>query len=107
MLSMASESIRSASTADWTFLTNHSHVLICIAAQPDIRVSEVARLVGIGERATHRIIHELEAAGYLTVHKEGRKNVYSIDLNQPLRHPLESDHDIREIVMPLLRTPKA
>ena len=90
-------------TDNWTFLTNHSHVLICIAAQPDIRLSEVARLVGIGERAVHRIVHELEEAGYLTVHKEGRKNTYTLDLHQPLRHPLEADHDIREIVTPLIR----
>ena len=86
----------------WTFLTNHSHVLICIAQQPDVRLSEVARLVGIGERAVHRIVHELEDAGYLTVIKEGRKNVYEIDLDRPLRHPLESHQHIRAVVPPML-----
>ena len=86
----------------WTFLTNHSHVLICIAQQPDVRLSEVARLVGIGERAVHRIVHELEDAGYLTVIKEGRKNVYEIDLDRPLRHPLESHQHIRAVVAPML-----
>ena len=86
----------------WTFLTNHSHVLICIARQPDVRLSEVARLVGIGERAVHRIVHELEDAGYLTVIKEGRKNVYEIDLDRPLRHPLESHQHIRSVVAPML-----
>jgi DNA-binding IclR family transcriptional regulator len=88
----------------WTFLTNHSHVLICIAQQPDVRLSEVARLVGIGERAVHRIVHELEDAGYLTVTKEGRRNIYEIDLDRPLRHPLESHQHIRAVVAPLLQT---
>lgn len=87
----------------WTFLTNHTHVLICIAQQPDIRLSEVARLVGIGERAVHRIVHDLIDAGYVSVTKEGRNNVYDIDLDRPLRHPLESSHHIRAVVSPLVR----
>lgn len=86
----------------WTFLTNHSHVLICIAKQPDIRLSEVADLVGIGERSVHRIVHDLESAGYLRVIKEGRRNVYEINLDQPLRHPLEADHHVRAIITPLV-----
>ena len=88
--------------ANWTFFTNHAHVLICIARQPDIRLSEVADLVGIGERAVHRIVHELEASGYLSVAKDGRRNVYTIDLDRPLRHPLESQHHVRAVVAPLV-----
>ena len=94
-------------TSDWTFLSNHAHVLICIARQPDIRLSELADLVGIQERTAHRIIHELSDAGYVSVTKVGRNNVYEIDLNHPLRHPLESDHDIREIIFPLLKKKRA
>ena len=90
----------------WTFLTNHSHVLICIAKQPDIRLSEVADLVGIGERSVHRIVHDLESAGYLRVIKEGRRNVYRIDLDRPLRHPLEADHHVRAVITPLVRKSK-
>jgi DNA-binding IclR family transcriptional regulator len=89
----------------WTFLTNHAHVLICIAQQPDVRISEVAQLVGIRERTVHRIVHELCDDGYLTVTKDGRKNTYTINLNRPLRHPLEAEHNIQEIVAPLLKTP--
>jgi len=89
--------------SSWTFLTNHSHVLICIAKQPDIRLSEVADLVGIGERSVHRIVHDLESAGYLQVIKEGRRNVYRIDLDQPLRHPLEADHHVRTVITPLVK----
>ena len=91
----------------WTFLSNHAHVLICIARQPDIRLSELADLVGIQERTAHRIIHELSDAGYISVEKVWRNNVYEIDLNHPLRHPLESDHDIREIIYPLIKKKRA
>ena len=86
----------------WTFLTNHTHVLLCVAQEPDIRLSKIATMVGIGERAAHRIIHELETAGYLRVSKVGRRNVYDIDLDRPLRHPLESHHHIRSVLAPLV-----
>lgn len=86
----------------WTFLTNHAHVLICIARDPLIRLGDVAHQVGIGERAVHRIVHELEAAGYLSVGKSGRRNVYRIHLDRPLRHPLESHHHIRSVVDALM-----
>jgi DNA-binding IclR family transcriptional regulator len=98
---------KASETSEWTFLSNHAHVLICIARQPDIRLSELADLVGIQERTAHRIIHELSDAGYVSVTKVGRNNVYEIDLNHPLRHPLESDHDIREIIFPLLKKKRA
>jgi DNA-binding IclR family transcriptional regulator len=90
----------------WTFLSNHAHVLICIAKDPNIRLTEVAELVGIRERTVHRIVHELSEAGYLSVIKDGRNNTYEIDLTKPLRHPLEADHDIRAVVTPLLKKPR-
>ncbi|CAB4565319.1 unannotated protein [freshwater metagenome] len=88
---------------DWTFLSNHAHVLICISQQPDIRLSEVADLVGIRERSVHRIVHELSESGYVRVSKVGRNNVYEVNLDLPLRHPLEATHSIRAIVTPLLK----
>ncbi len=75
----------------WTFLTNHAHVLLCIAADPGVRLRDVADLVGITERATQRIVAELEEAGYLSHVKVGRRNLYDVHTNLPLRHPLE-DH---------------
>lgn len=92
-----------SATSSWTFLSNHAHVLICIARQSDVRLSEVADLVGIQERTVHRIVHELCDAGYVSVSKVGRTNRYEINLKQPLRHPLESDHNIQEIIFPLLK----
>ena len=90
-------------TPEWTFLSNHAHVLVCIAKNPDIRLSQVALAVGIQERTVHRIVHELSDAGYLKVRKSGRTNSYEVNLDKPLRHPLESDHSIKAIVKPLLK----
>ncbi len=75
----------------WTFLTNHSHVLLCIAEDPDVLLREVAQHVGITERATQRIVAELEEAGYLSHERVGRRNRYQVHAELPLRHPLE-DH---------------
>lgn len=86
----------------WTFFTNHAHVLICLARRPDLRLSELADLVGIGERAVHRIVHELIEAGYLELDKVGRRNHYRVDLDRPLRHRLEAHQLLRAIVEPLL-----
>lgn len=85
----------------WTFLTNHGHVMVCITQNPDIRLTEIAERVGVGERAAHRIVHELIEAGYLTRTKVGRRNVYSVDPDRPLRHPLESTHQLSAILTPL------
>lgn len=97
---------QSTEAQNWTFLSNHAHVLVCIAKHPDVRLSNVALLVGIQERTVHRIVHELMDAGYVSATKVGRNNVYCVDLDLPLRHPLESDHNIQAIVSPLLKKPK-
>ena len=86
----------------WTFFTNHAHVLICLAREPDLRLSQLAGRVGIGERAVHRIVHDLVEAGYLELDKVGRRNHYRVDLDRPLRHRLESHQLLRAIVEPLL-----
>ena len=88
----------------WTFLTNHGHVLVCVAQNPDIRISAIADLVGIGERAAHRIVSDLVEGGYLMRKKEGRRNVYSVDYSRHLRHPLESEHTIGELFDAITRT---
>lgn len=94
------------SPPEWTFLSNHAHVLICIAQQPDIRLTDVATKVGITERTVHRIVSELSESGYLSVSKAGRNNTYTVNLDLPLRHPLEATHSIRAIVSPLLKKSK-
>ncbi|MFC6287424.1 helix-turn-helix transcriptional regulator [Nocardioides sp. GCM10027113] len=82
----------------WTFLTNHAHVLICIAGNGDLRISEIADRVGIGERATQSILNDLVEAGYLQKTKVGRRNRYDIDPERHLRHPLEAHHRIGELL---------
>jgi predicted transcriptional regulator len=76
------------------FLTNHAHVLACIAADPDVRLRDVATTVGITERTAAQIVNELEQAGYLTKTLHGRRNQYEVHEELPLRHP---DHQHRTI----------
>ncbi len=85
---------KSAASRPWTFLTNHAHVLICIAEDPNARIRDLADRVGITERAIQKIIRELEDASYLTHVREGRRNVYRVRSNQPLRHPVERHRNV-------------
>ena len=82
----------------WTFLTNHAHVLICIARNPDAVLRDVAKQVGITERAVQRIVTDLEESGYIQRFKEGRQNRYQLTLTKPLRHPIESNCHVSEFV---------
>lgn len=82
----------------WTFLTNHSHVLLCIAADPEVRIRDMADRVGITERAVQRIINDLEAESYLTVSKEGRRNRYQVNVDLPLRHPIERHQTVAALI---------
>ena len=87
--------------ADWTFLTNHAHVLLCVAKDPGMRLRDIAEAVGITERAGQRIIAELVADGYLTRRRDGRRNRYQLYPELPLRHPLERHHQIGELLAAL------
>ena len=82
----------------WTFLTNHAHVLLCIAADPEVRLRDVATSVGITERATQRIVMELEEDGYLDRERVGRRNRYRLHTEQPLRHPMDRPLRVRELI---------
>lgn len=82
----------------WTLLSNHGHVLLAIARDPQARLRDVAARVGITERAAHTIVTDLEAAGYLTRHRVGRRNEYTVDPQVPFRHPAERDHLVGELL---------
>jgi predicted transcriptional regulator len=84
--------------ARWTFLTNHGHVLLCLAQTPDLRLRDVAERVGVTERAVQRIVADLEEAGYLVRHKTGRQNEYEIAGEGPMRHPVESHHTVQALL---------
>lgn len=85
-------------SAGWTFLTNHAHVLFCIAQDPEVRLRDVAARVGITERAVQRIVTDLEAEGYLAVSKEGRRNRYRVNHEQRLRHPIERHRTVAALI---------
>lgn len=82
----------------WTFLTNHSHVLICLARDPNLRLRDLADQVGITERAVQGIVKDLEAAGCLARHREGRRNRYDIVLDRPMRHRVERQHLVGDLL---------
>ena len=87
---------------DWTFLTNHAHVLLCIARDPEVRMRDVAQLVGITERAVQRIVAELEAAGYLERIRDGRRNRYEVRSSLPLRHSIERHERVSSLIQLVL-----
>jgi predicted transcriptional regulator len=79
---------------NWTFLTNHAQVLLCVAATPDIRLRDVAEHVGITERSTQRILSELVEAGYVRATREGRRNRYTVDRDHAMRHAAQRGYEI-------------
>jgi DNA-binding MarR family transcriptional regulator len=91
-------SLGQTASANWTFLTNHTHVLLSVYRQPDSRLRDIAVAVGVTERMTQRIIPELVAAGYLKITKDGRRNYYTVIASLRLRHPLEAQHTIGELL---------
>ncbi len=91
-----------APEAAWTFLTNHSHVLLCLVQDPEARMRDVADQVGITERAVQRIVAELEAAGYVTRTREGRRNTYEVDGSLPLRHAVEGHQTLNALIKLIL-----
>jgi DNA-binding MarR family transcriptional regulator len=78
----------------WTFLSNHGHVLVCLAQNPDARLRDVAQAVGITERAVQKIVSDLEEAGVVVREREGRRNRYRLHTERPLRHPIESHRTV-------------
>ncbi len=87
---------------EWTFLTNHAHVLVCLTRDSAARLRDVAVSVGITERAVQRIVQDLESAGVLERHREGRRNRYTIASDQPLRHPVEGHLTVGELMRLIL-----
>jgi DNA-binding IclR family transcriptional regulator len=89
---------RTDGSARWTFLTNHAHVLLCLARAPELRLREVAAEVGVTERAVQRIVADLEEGGYLTRYRSGRQNAYELNIDGPMRHPVEAHATVRALI---------
>ncbi|MDX6554150.1 MAG: hypothetical protein QOD86_345 [Miltoncostaeaceae bacterium] len=94
-------------TPGWGFLTNHAQVLICIAHDPEVRLRDIGYRVGITERAAHRIVTELAAAGYLTRERQGRRNRYTINVHLQLPDPIARRGSVAELLAVLADTADA
>jgi MarR family len=90
------------SVPDWTFLTNHARVLLCIAHDPGARLRDIAARLGITERSAYGIITDLVQAGYVVKQRDGRRNRYRIEANLPLREPASREPAIGEVLAVLL-----
>lgn len=82
----------------WTFLSNHAHVLLLLAKEPEIRLRDVAERVGITERAVQRIVADLEQGRYIERVRTGRRNRYKVHPEMPLRHPIEAHRRIASLI---------
>lgn len=82
----------------WTFLTNHGHVLVCLATDPEVLLRDVAGAIGITERAVQQIVGDLERAGVIVRLRVGRRNRYIVRRDEKFRHPLEAGVTIGDFV---------
>ena len=87
-----------AAAARWDFLTNHAHVLMCVAHDPGVRLRDIAAAVGITERAAHRILSELVEEGYVLRERHGRRNRYQVVDGRRMRHPLVQEHEVGDLL---------
>jgi predicted transcriptional regulator len=94
-------------TGNWDFLTNHAHVLLCVANDPGVRLRDIAESVGITERGAHKILSQLVEEDYVRREKQGRRNHYEIRSDLPLRHPLVQERNIGELLDVLLKQRRA
>jgi DNA-binding IclR family transcriptional regulator len=88
----------SAPPRNWTFLTSHARVLLCIAQDAGIRLRDIGERVGITERAAHRIVGELADAGYLSRERHGRRNRYTINSTITLPDPVARRRSVGDLL---------
>ena len=84
--------------AEWSFLTNHARVLVCIAHDPGLRLREIGDVLGLTERTVFGIVTDLTEAEYVVKEKVGRRNRYRIQHHLPLRQPLGREATIGELL---------
>ncbi|KUI14185.1 ArsR family transcriptional regulator [Mycobacterium sp. GA-1285] len=82
----------------WTFLTNHAHVLLCLAHGDSLTARELSMRIGITERSVQAILADLIDNGYLRKSKVGRRNTYAVNRKGRLRHPVEAAHTVGELI---------
>lgn len=84
--------------SNWTFLTNHARVLLCIAHDPGVRLRDIATALDITERSAYGIVTELTDAGYVVKEKAGRRNRYEIQTHLPLGERVARERTIGEVL---------
>src|SRR6476660_3312503 len=84
--------------ANWSFLTNHARVLLCIAQDPSVKLSDIADRTGVNDRTAYGIVTDLTEAGYVVKHKDGRRNRYQIQVHLPLPEIGSRERTIGEIL---------
>jgi DNA-binding transcriptional ArsR family regulator len=89
---------------EWSFLTNHARVLVCIARDPGVRLREIADVLGVTERRAFGIVNDLTEAGYVVKEKDGRRNRYRIQNHLPLRAPIGREPTVGELLGVLVDT---
>jgi len=104
-MSVSTQQTKSQKEPSWTFLSNHAHVLLCIARNPEITMKSISELVGITERAVQRIVADMVQQEYLRRVKDGRRNRYTISAQKPLRHPIEAHRNV-DAILDLVLTKK-
>ena len=92
--------------SNWTLLSNHGHVLVCLSRDPEARLRDVAADVGITERAVQKIVRDLQEGSMIGVTKSGRRNSYRVHMKQTLRHQLEADCTLKELIGVINRSQK-
>ena len=95
---MSSKVSAQETKSTWTFLTNHTHVLVVLSRDPMARIRDIAEEVGITQRAVQRILAELVSDGVLRITKHGRRNEYRINKGKRLRHPLEAGKKLDDLL---------
>jgi hypothetical protein len=90
--------------ANWTFLTNHALVLLCVADDPEVRLRDIAASLNLTERTAFGIITDLVEAGYVVKEKDGRRNRYQIQAHLPLPDPAGRERTVGEMLTLLVGT---
>lgn len=84
--------------SNWTLLTNHGRILLLLARDPEYLIKDLAADAGVTERRAQAILTDLEDAGYIKRRKDGRRNIYWVNMKSPFRHPSESGHKVGELI---------
>lgn len=90
--------------AEWSFLTNHARVLVCIAHDRGVRLRDIAATLGITERRAYSIVTDLTECGYVVKEKDGRRNRYQIQAHLPLREAITQERTIGEVLAVLVQS---